>query len=99
MDQCGRVTGIVDWECAGWYPEYWEYTKAHFAVRYTIVWLADVVDRVFTGYRRGTLCGKHAFRPCNTVYRAKIRNNLFKKVLAVFLEVHGNMIPWAQIPA
>lgn len=24
----GRVTGIVDWEMAGYYPEYWEYTKA-----------------------------------------------------------------------
>ncbi|KAI0922559.1 hypothetical protein AcV5_009498 [Taiwanofungus camphoratus] len=22
----GHVTGIIDWECAGWYPEYWEYT-------------------------------------------------------------------------
>ncbi|KAJ8502293.1 hypothetical protein ONZ51_g98 [Trametes cubensis] len=25
-----RVTGIVDWENAGWYPEYWDYTKALF---------------------------------------------------------------------
>lgn len=24
----GRVTGILDWEEAGWYPEYWEYIKA-----------------------------------------------------------------------
>lgn len=23
-----QVTGIVDWEMAGYYPEYWEYTKA-----------------------------------------------------------------------
>lgn len=23
-----RLTGIVDWETAGYYPEYWEYTKA-----------------------------------------------------------------------
>jgi hypothetical protein len=23
-----RVTGIVDWEMAGYYPEYWEYTKS-----------------------------------------------------------------------
>ena len=22
------VTGIVDWEMCGWYPEYWEYVKA-----------------------------------------------------------------------
>lgn len=23
----GRITGLIDWECAGWYPEYWEYVK------------------------------------------------------------------------
>ncbi|OJJ51788.1 hypothetical protein ASPZODRAFT_467123 [Penicilliopsis zonata CBS 506.65] len=23
----GRLAGIVDWECAGFYPEYWEFTK------------------------------------------------------------------------
>lgn len=24
----GRLSGIVDWECAGFMPEYWEFTKA-----------------------------------------------------------------------
>lgn len=24
----GRVTAILDWEYAGWYPEYWEYVQA-----------------------------------------------------------------------
>ncbi|KAI2626616.1 kinase-like domain-containing protein [Hypoxylon sp. NC1633] len=24
----GKVVGIVDWEMAGWYPQYWEYTTA-----------------------------------------------------------------------
>jgi serine/threonine protein kinase len=23
----GRIAAIVDWEMAGWYPEYWEYTR------------------------------------------------------------------------
>ncbi len=23
----GRITGIIDWEYVGWYPEYWEYVK------------------------------------------------------------------------
>ena len=23
----GKITAIVDWEMAGWYPEYWEYTR------------------------------------------------------------------------
>ncbi|KID85161.1 Phosphotransferase family protein [Metarhizium guizhouense ARSEF 977] len=22
----GHVSGFIDWECAGWYPEYWEFT-------------------------------------------------------------------------
>ncbi|PYH95642.1 kinase-like protein [Aspergillus ellipticus CBS 707.79] len=47
----GRITGIVDWENAGWFPEYWEYTKAHYTVRSLKRWLADVVDVVFEGYR------------------------------------------------
>ncbi|KAH8426416.1 aminoglycoside phosphotransferase family protein [Aspergillus melleus] len=47
----GRITGIVDWENAGWFPEYWEYTKAHYTVRSVMRWLADVVDVVFEGYR------------------------------------------------
>ncbi|KAJ6147592.1 hypothetical protein N7497_009574 [Penicillium chrysogenum] len=47
----GNITGIVDWENAGFFPEYWEYTKMHYTVRYLIRWLADVVDQVFEGYR------------------------------------------------
>lgn len=26
----GRVAAIIDWAYAGWYPEYWEFTKAHY---------------------------------------------------------------------
>ncbi|KAH6983336.1 kinase-like domain-containing protein [Ilyonectria sp. MPI-CAGE-AT-0026] len=26
----GRVVAIIDWAFAGWYPEYWEFTKAYF---------------------------------------------------------------------
>ena len=24
-----KIVGIIDWECAGWYPEYWEYTSCY----------------------------------------------------------------------
>ncbi|KAL4894085.1 kinase-like protein [Aspergillus ambiguus] len=24
-----NIVGIIDWETAGWYPSYWEYTSAH----------------------------------------------------------------------
>jgi len=51
IDENGRISGIVDWECAGWYPEYWEYTKMHFGARFTPRWIADVIDQVFLGYR------------------------------------------------
>ncbi|KAI0483120.1 hypothetical protein GGR56DRAFT_623020 [Xylariaceae sp. FL0804] len=30
VDAHGRLSGIVDWEMAGWYPGYWEYMKAPF---------------------------------------------------------------------
>ncbi|KAJ5366645.1 hypothetical protein N7541_000586 [Penicillium brevicompactum] len=26
----GKVSAVVDWQFGGWYPEYWEYTKAHY---------------------------------------------------------------------
>lgn len=28
VDNEGHVTGFIDWESAGWYPEFWEYTTA-----------------------------------------------------------------------
>jgi hypothetical protein len=28
----GKIAAMVDWQFAGWYPEYWEYTKAHFGL-------------------------------------------------------------------
>ncbi|KAJ7659415.1 hypothetical protein B0H17DRAFT_954776, partial [Mycena rosella] len=27
----GRISAIVDWDCAGWRPVYWEFTKSEFA--------------------------------------------------------------------
>ncbi|KAF1960009.1 kinase-like protein [Byssothecium circinans] len=47
VNQEGEISGIVDWECAGWYPEYWEYTKMHFGARSTARWIVDVIDEVF----------------------------------------------------
>lgn len=34
----GKITGIIDWEMAGWRPEYWEYTKSLFGNRYMQWW-------------------------------------------------------------
>lgn len=31
----GKIAAIIDWEFSGWYPEYWEYTKAHYGLANT----------------------------------------------------------------
>jgi hypothetical protein len=46
VDGHGRLAGIVDWENAGWYPEYWDYTKAYFVTKWHKRWLR-MVDDVF----------------------------------------------------
>ncbi|KAG6240313.1 hypothetical protein E4U25_008139 [Claviceps purpurea] len=42
----GRLSGIIDWETCGWYPDYWDYTKAHFITKIHRRWL-KIVDAVF----------------------------------------------------
>ena len=27
IDEKGNITGIIDWEYAGWYPDHWEYAQ------------------------------------------------------------------------
>ncbi|KAF2682985.1 hypothetical protein K458DRAFT_443662 [Lentithecium fluviatile CBS 122367] len=51
VDGNGRISGIVDWVCVGWYPEYWEYTKMHYGVKFTTRWIADAIDQTSLGYR------------------------------------------------
>ncbi|KAK4170693.1 kinase-like domain-containing protein [Triangularia setosa] len=46
VDESGKLTGVVDWENAGWLPDYWDYTKAYFVTKRNKRWLA-VVDEVF----------------------------------------------------
>lgn len=43
----GKILSIIDWDCAGWRPEYWEYTKAHFAC-------AGTPDEWFSALKRAT---------------------------------------------
>ncbi|KAF8148201.1 kinase-like domain-containing protein [Crassisporium funariophilum] len=40
----GTVTAILDWDSAGWFPEYWEYTKAHFAPYAPQDWVSRIGD-------------------------------------------------------
>lgn len=46
-----RPVGLIDWECAGWLPEYWEYTYALY-IRYPRYkeW-SDLFTRIFPQYR------------------------------------------------
>lgn len=50
LAQNGNVVAIVDWECAGWYPEYWEYTRwAVSSYRSPQTWL-DARDNIMDVY-------------------------------------------------
>jgi thiamine kinase-like enzyme len=33
-----RIVGVIDWEQAGWYPEYWEYCKLFYGVEEAHEW-------------------------------------------------------------
>jgi aminoglycoside phosphotransferase (APT) family kinase protein len=43
----GRITGILDWEMAGWWPTYWEYTKSRYGDRYQAWWKVLVDNFLF----------------------------------------------------
>jgi len=42
--QGDNITGIIDWETAGWYPAYWEYTTASQVNIRNLFWV-DYIDR------------------------------------------------------
>ncbi|KAJ9657866.1 hypothetical protein H2198_004062 [Neophaeococcomyces mojaviensis] len=41
MVRDGRIVAIIDWEFAGWYPEYWDYTKSHFGILHIPDWYVE----------------------------------------------------------
>lgn len=45
VDERGRLVGLVDWENAGWYPDYFEFTAFHAAIP-PRRW-ADVCSQIF----------------------------------------------------
>ncbi|KAF4450196.1 phosphotransferase enzyme family domain-containing protein [Fusarium austroafricanum] len=47
------VTGIVDWEMAGFWPEWWEYRKALFGSR-SRQWWIDIPKQIMKEYRSET---------------------------------------------
>lgn len=49
IERDGKIVAVVDWALAGWYPEYWEYTKAHYGLYNVPDWYAGL-QRVMTRY-------------------------------------------------
>ncbi|PPQ84959.1 hypothetical protein CVT25_004472 [Psilocybe cyanescens] len=47
------ITGIIDWELSGFYPEYWEYARMYDPMFMTPAW-ADLLRRIFSNPRRET---------------------------------------------
>jgi serine/threonine protein kinase len=45
----GRIVAILDWEFAGWYPEYWEFVKALYGDEWQTEWPL-LVDKKFPMY-------------------------------------------------
>ncbi|PYH32111.1 aminoglycoside phosphotransferase family protein [Aspergillus neoniger CBS 115656] len=49
----GNVTGIVDWEFSGWFPEHWEFVKALAVWKWQNDWtgyLAKILEPYYTEY-------------------------------------------------
>ncbi|KAE8151999.1 kinase-like protein [Aspergillus avenaceus] len=49
----GNVTGILDWEFSGWYPEYWEFAKALYVWKWQNDWteyLAQILEPYYSEY-------------------------------------------------
>ena len=40
----GKITGFLDWESAGWYPEYWDFTTALKLTQEDSWWHSFVVE-------------------------------------------------------
>ncbi|KAH7885000.1 kinase-like domain-containing protein [Phlebopus sp. FC_14] len=47
---CSRIVAIIDWECAGWYPEHWEYVKLLNNVKWVSDWAARAQDLLDAHY-------------------------------------------------
>ncbi|GLA14183.1 hypothetical protein AnigIFM62618_011604 [Aspergillus niger] len=54
----GHVTGIVDWEFSGWYPEYWEFAKALYVWKWQNDWTDHLLQCLEPYYPEYTV---HAF--------------------------------------
>ena len=56
LDDSTRVCAIVGWECAGWYPEYWEYTQLCHNTPKTMLDWRDAMMEVIPRYDQELMC-------------------------------------------
>ncbi|KAJ3511442.1 hypothetical protein NLJ89_g4096 [Agrocybe chaxingu] len=49
VDENARPVALIDWETAGWMPEYWEYTRALYMREPYVGW-CEAFKRIFPGY-------------------------------------------------
>ncbi|KAF3491081.1 uncharacterized protein GIQ15_00598 [Arthroderma uncinatum] len=46
-----KVVALLDWEMAGYYPEYWEYVKALYYPKWTSGWIKDAaIEKILKPY-------------------------------------------------
>lgn len=63
----GKVVGIIDWEFAGWYPHYWEYTAA---------WFGNIIRTDWQG-----MIDKFLDRPNDEVFKMEeVRNKWWGEI-------------------
>ncbi|KAH9930573.1 kinase-like domain-containing protein [Fomitopsis serialis] len=65
-----RITAIIDWECAGWFPAHWEYCKSIFATlswddddHEWVPWLRSMVPVYDTEARADKMLVRELFTP------------------------------------
>ncbi|KFX93321.1 hypothetical protein V490_04905 [Pseudogymnoascus sp. VKM F-3557] len=56
IDEGGHITGFLDWEAAGWYPEFWEYTTAMRYLPSGFWWYEFLLEVGADGYREESEC-------------------------------------------
>lgn len=60
----GKVVALIDWAFAGWWPEYWEFTKAHFGLMDMCDWY-DKLGLVMTRYEKELVTERALWRQCD----------------------------------
>lgn len=63
----GHITGVIDWELGGFFPEYWEYVRAKFAAHHEDYWREVLLEVLECKYEdmvklEDHLMGDHLWR-------------------------------------